>query len=317
MCNRNLLYLILLLCVGLFNCKNDATAKEPGGQSEEPKDISVFYVGHSLSDYIPEMLKSLSNQDNTTKVSFGYQSIPGSPLRWNYQVVSRQDYGGEPNCFRFPFTSNTEGLASGKYSHLVLTESVPRHLGQYGIGETYEYVDKFYEYARSYNPDIRLYLYEVWHCIKSGTPTGCEYDKDSAPFRQRLADDLPMWQSVITQFNQKHSPKYPMKLIPGGQAIAKLYDEIKAGRVPEVNRIEDVFDDNIHGNNVLRYLIACVHYAVLLDESPVGLSRDVKTCWGASFEGLPLSASLAVKLQNIAKETVCEFAPSSMCNTKN
>lgn len=301
-----------LLVIGIACKKSSSDPVTEIPTEEVPKDIKVFYVGHSLSDYIPEMLKSLSAQEEKTTVSFGYQAIPGSPLSYNYNEITRKEYTDIPGCFRFAFTRTDNGLASGQYTHLVLTESVPRHTSS--IEDTYTSVDDFYNYAKQYNPDIRTYFYEVWHCINSGTPTGCDYDRNSNPFRQRLTDDLPMWKGVVDQFNEKHKPKYPMKLIPGGQAVAMLYDEIAAGRVPGVTTINDVFEDDIHGNNILRYLVSCVHYAVLLQESPEGLSSNLTSCWGGVFPDLPLSAALTAKLQSIAKSVVCnQEASNALC----
>lgn len=270
-------------------------------------DIKSFYVGHSLTDYIGEMIRGLSNDDPETTFEFAYQQILGSPLRWQWEALERQDFVNFPDADIYAFYDADNGLPAGDFTHLVLTESVPRHNNEYGIGETYNYLDSFYLYAIQDNPAIRPYLYEVWHCIESGTPTGCDYDVDSNPFRQRLTDDLPMWESAVDTFNARNNPAFPMKLIPAGQALGLFYDKIHNGEIPGITNIEQVFDDNIHGNDTVRYLVTCVHYATLFERSPVGLTNELFVWWGGAFG--PISQSLAAQLQEIAWETVCNYEP--------
>lgn len=269
--------------------------------------IKSFYVGHSLTDFIGEMVRGLSNDDPGTTFEFAYQQILGSPLRWQWEALERQDFVNFPDAAIYAFYDEDNGLPSGDFTHLVLTESVPRHNNEYGIVETYNYLDSFYLYAIQENPGIHPYLYEVWHCIESGTPTGCDYDINTNPFRQRLIDDLPMWESAVDTFNARNNPPVPMKLIPAGQALGLLYDRIYDGQIPGITTIEQVFDDDIHGNDTVRYLVACVHYATLFERSPVGLTNELFVWWGGAFG--PVSESLAAQLQEIAWETVCNYTP--------
>lgn len=173
----------------------------------------TFYVGHSLSDQIPDMVQSLSNDHPSVDFSWVYQSIPGAPLRWQWDRKAEMDcYIIEPNYYCY--FHEEYGLPTGEFDVLVLTESVPRYSAI--IDETYAYADSFYRYATNYNPDTRVYLYEDWHCLLSGTPTNCDYDVDSNPWRQRLKDDLPMWESVVDTLNARYNPSNPVCLIPVG-----------------------------------------------------------------------------------------------------
>lgn len=300
-------------------------------QHGQDKNIRAFYIGHSLSDGIPEMIRGLTQKESDTKFEYGYQKINGSPLRhqWNQMLnVKHKDYLDHvdkemlkvfdsvvtnPGINRYAFFNDAQGLPSGQYSHLVFTESVPRYIapGWGNIEDTYRYVDSFYNYALRYNPDVKPYLYEVWHCVNSGTPTGCPYDKDSKPFRQRLTEDLPMWEEVIARFNKKN-PREKMKLIPVGQAIGTLYDAIERKEVPGVNSIKDLFTDDIHINDTLRYLAACMHYATLFGRSPVGLTNEVRKAGGEQY--VKLNKDLALLLQKIAWETLQKYTASKGAN---
>ncbi|MBX3256553.1 MAG: right-handed parallel beta-helix repeat-containing protein [Chitinophagaceae bacterium] len=300
-------------------------------QQGPANDIRAFYIGHSLSDGIPEMIRGLTQKERTVTFEYRYQKINGSPLRhqWNQWLnTTHKDYldhvdkemlkvfdpvVNNPELNIYSFFDKTYGLPTGQYTHLVLTESVPRYYaeGWGNIEDTYRYTDSFYRYAQQYNPDVKPYLYEVWHCINSGTPTGCPYDKDSKPFRQRLAADLPMWEEVVTRFNAKN-PRQKMTLIPVGQAIGNLYDAIERKEVPGIHSIKELFTDDIHINDTLRYLSACVHYATLFERSPVGLTHEVNRLGGEPF--VRLSKDLSLLLQKIAWETVQTYTAKSRKN---
>lgn len=269
----------------------------------------TFYVGHSLSDQIPDMVQSLSNDHASVDFNWVYQSIPGAPLAWQWNRKNELDYTPiDPHYYGF--YDETNGLPAGNFDILVLTEAVPRYPAI--IEETYAYADSFYTYAIQYNPDIQVYLYEDWHCILSGTPTGCDYDVDSNPWRQRLADDLPMWESVVDTLNARFSPANPVCLIPAGQGLATLYDSIAVGSVPGITNIESLFADNIHLTDIGKYFIACIHFSMIHQTSPEGLTNQLQVWWGGDFEAP--SPELALKFQQIAWQVANDY-PRSCLNT--
>ncbi len=277
------------------------------------QNIKAFYVGHSLSDQIPDMVLSLSHADNSVNFDYAYQSIPGAPLRWSWQVKDRNDYDPLPP-YLYPFTNVTHGLRSGKIDHLVLTESVPRQNNHdWGIRETYVFADSFYRYATQFNPNIKVWIYEVWHCINSGTPTRCPYDVNSSPWRQRLTDDLPMWESVPKFLNDKYKPNKEVCLIPAGQGLARLTDAINSGTIPGINNINQLFSDDIHLTDQGKYFVACIHFALLHQKSPIGLPHQLKNQWGGNF-GAPTPAQ-ARRFQEIAWETVLQYEKSCLKST--
>ncbi len=259
------------------------------------QDVKAFYVGHSLSDQIPDMVKSLADDHLDVDFDWAYQGIPGAPLRWQWERKDADDYVANPP-FYYGFYDEHGGLPVGDFDVMVLTEAVPR----YGalIEETYEYADSFFVYANLYNPQIKVYLYEDWHCILSGTPTQCDYDVDSNPWRQRIEDDLPMWESVVDTLNARFDPINPVCLIPAAQGLAQVYDSIYAGVMPGLTTIEDIFSDNIHLNDVGKYFVACVHFSTIFETSPVELTNQLQVWWGGDFEAP--SPALALKFQEIA-----------------
>lgn len=274
------------------------------------QDVKAFYVGHSLSDQIPDMVKSLADDHENVSFNWVYQGIPGAPLRWQWDRKDAKDYNSNPPYY-YGFYDEEGGLPKGDFDILVLTESVPRY-GEL-IEETYDYADRFYEYAKSYNPQIKVYLYEVWHCILSGTPTECDYDVDSNPWRQRIEDDLPMWESVVDTLNDRYNPNDPVCIIPAAQGLAQVYDSIYAGVMPGLTTIEDIFADNIHLNDIGKYFIACIHFSTIFETSPVGLTNQLQVWWGGDFDAP--SPELALKFQEIAWKVATEYDKSCIGTT--
>jgi hypothetical protein len=294
---KDIMVLLLLIC--LFHV-------------DEIQSQKAFYIGHSLSDQIPDMVKSLADDHPDVSFQWAYQSIPGAPLRWQWERKEANDYDANPPQF-FPFYHPSGGLPSGTFDMLVLTEGVPR----YGdlIEETYQYADSFFRYANAFNPGIRVYLYEDWHCILSGTPTGCDFDVDSNPWRQRIEDDLPMWESVVDTLNARYNPVEPVCLIPAAQGLAQVYDSIYAGNMPGLNAIDDLFSDRIHLNDIGKYFVACVHFSTLFEVSPVGLTHQLQHWWGGEFEAP--APELALKFQEIAWSIANTYPGSCLSNTTN
>ncbi len=288
----------LMLAALLLACFLPASAQQ----------VKAFYVGHSLSDQIPDMVASLSQaHSSATFDGWAYQTIPGAPLRWQWQRKDANDYL-EIEPFIYPFYHPTNGLPNGQFDVLVLTESVPRYWSI--LDETYQYADSFLTYGRRFRPDLKVYLYEDWHCLQSGTPTGCDYDIDASPWRQRLTDDLPMWESVVDSLNSLHPGGPEVCLIPGGQGLARLHDSIAVGRVPGLADISDLFSDDIHLNDAGKYFIACIHFAMLHGISPEGLPAQLSNMWGVPFQAP--TADQAAYFQALAWRVAREYPRSCL-----
>ena len=244
---------ILMFLLGVWNI--------PAFSQETP--LKAFYIGHSLSDQIPDIILAIANDQQAGSFDFIYQSIPGAPLRWQWDHVD--EYDENPPYFA-AFNNPELGLPASDFDVLVLTEAVPRLRGDL-IEETYAYSDSLYRFATRYNPNIRVFLYEDWHCIESGTPTGCSDDIDSNPWRQRIDDDLPMWESVVDSLNTRFQPEIPVCMIPGAQGLAAMYDSIQVGAIPDVTQIEDLFQDRIHLTDQGKYFMSLIIGILILNST--------------------------------------------------
>lgn len=245
--------------------------------------IRAFYIGHSLMSDIPGMTQAIANSEAKNSFSFRHQDIPGAPLRWQWGEKDRDSqfesqFGGRYHIH----------LPSGEFNVLVVTDSVPRG-GKELEAETVDYLGRFVEFARKHNPDVRIYYYETWHSLTSGTAQNTKDDNASPnrrlKWRERIDADKKMWERIVAEVNRKHPGKYPVRIIPGGQALAAVADAIEAGKIPAWKSTADLFGDDIHTNHYGKYIVALTHYAVLTGRSPVGTDADLKDIWGGSYWG--------------------------------
>ena len=247
-----------------------------------PNKVNAVYIGHSLASDVPDMVKALAGETN---FDFKEQFIPGSPLRYQWDAVSRSEKPGQDH-YRDIYTE----IITPQTDILVLIDSVPRG-DQGSLDESVDYTAKFVEFARSKNPQVQVYWYTPWHDINSGTPEASEYDKHSPNrtlrWRPRLDADHKLWQTVVQRVNQKSIGAKPVKLISADLALARLNDQIEAGRVPGLSSIKDLFQDDIHIKPLGRYFVACVHYATIFNASPVGKPYEISNRWSQPYYEVP------------------------------
>jgi hypothetical protein len=252
--------------------------------------FAVLFIGHSLvSPDIPKMLTDIARVEKLGG-KIDYQIINGAPLRVNWDDSSTAEG-----------IDGRVALASGGYDVVIITESIPLK-DQIEWNDTKGYALRWYELAVSANPKARVYMYETWHSRDSGA--------DDTAWRKRLDQDLAAWEGIVDSVNSARKPGAPeMLVVPAGQGLARLHDEVAAGRVPELAAMSDLFSDDIHLNDVGKYFIAMIQYAAIYQKSPEGLPRALRGQWGP-FKA-PTQA-LATKMQQVAWEVVRGYARSGV-----
>jgi hypothetical protein len=218
----------------------------------------ILFVGHSL---VGPTLPTL--------VEAGLQQM-GQAAEVRAQIIN-----GAPLSYGWDHSADAEGadgravLATG-VTDLILTEAIPL-AGQMQWNDSKGNVARWADAAQAGNPEARIWVYETWHSLASGTGAMVPDDPGAdVPWRQRLRDDLPLWQDIAADRAQ---------LIPVGQAMGLLADEMAAGRVPGLQDIREVFRDDIHPNGKGLYFIAMVHLAALSGQSPEGLPAKLTRSW--------------------------------------
>lgn len=257
--------------------------------------FSVLMVGHSLfgadgPDMLQEALRAGLGQGEVRA-----QIINGAPLRYNWDE-----------------SDSAEGvdargvLPEGQTTHLILTEAIPL-ANHTRWSDTEVYAQAFFGLAAAANPSVKVYLQETWHSLKSGSGVAVEYDDNAhIPWRERLDSDLPVWEGIAAAVSDgRSSDSATIEVIPAGQAMARLYDEIAAERVPGLSEIDALFADDIHLNDLGHYFVAMVQYATLTGKEPLGLPTDFNDRWGKAFD--TPEPDLARALQRVAWDAVRDY----------
>lgn len=242
--------------------------------------VSTFYIGHSLvSPVVPAMVQHLLGQPVEMQI------INGAPLELQWKE-SRHAQGVDGRVW----------LPNHAIDNLVITERVP-------LAVTVEYHDsanyagKWLDLARQSNPDVQSYLYQTWDDIDAGS---------TRPWRDRILSDLPIWQQIVHDVNAaRPEGAKPMRLIPAGLGMVRLYDAIEAGQVPGATSIHDFFRDGIHPTETGGYYyVAMIHYAALTGKSPEGATNQIPGEHGP-YPKVPKDQ--AAVLQRLAWDVVRDF----------
>lgn len=271
------------------------------------QELNPFYIGHSLLNHsMPNMVQALALDAGKT-THYGRQIINGSPLQNNYNNASSAE--GTPYTTAFP---------NGNFNTLVITEAVPlqNHLTW---SDTYLYANNFFNYAKNNNNGVpvKFYIYETWHCTNSGIPNsdpnfpnGCWYDNSANStvlWHPRLLSDFPLWSGIVTHIRDQNSSDNQIWMVPAGQAFYNLTTQINAGNVPGISSFTNLFLDDIHLTNAGNYFIACVMFATIYGESPVGLTTNIIDEWGTPLTNMPTPAQ-ALVMQQVAWSTVTNLS---------
>lgn len=242
----------------------------------QTSNVNAVYIGHSLISDIPDMVMAISGP----KFKFKEQFIPGAPLRWQWEEPTREPRQGDN------FRGVYDKLINSDTSVLVMVDSVPRGEPA-SMEESADYAGRFLKFARSKNPTVRVFYYEPWHHITSGTPQRYEHDKHSPSrdlkWRPRIDADRPKWNSVVAQVNRENPGQVPMRLIPAATGLGMLDDSISAGKVPGLTSIKQLFDDEIHLNPLGKYFVACLHYRSIFGGKVAGKPFDISGRWGSPY----------------------------------
>jgi hypothetical protein len=119
---------------------------------------------------------------------------------------------------------------------------------------------EFADLAREANPEVRVYLFEGWPAR-----TG-----EGLLWREQVAQDLPLWLGAAGE---------GVEIIPAGQALALLEDEIAAGSVPGIDSLDAIFSDEIHLGGKGQYFVAMVIAGAVAGQSPEGLPAKLTRSW--------------------------------------
>lgn len=260
---------------------------------------NLVTVGNSLIDQSVDMVQSF-RKARRGRGDLTHQTIPGAPMAWNWKNAATANVNAR------------EVLARGGQTIWMGVESVPFRHVQDSVCDINAWSD-WYRLAID-NGVQRFLLFEAWHDLQSGQPDYAPEDRadpdTGIPWRERLDFALPFWTGIVDHVNKTRAPGEPeMHMIPGGQMLARIHDDIAAGRAPgSLTRIEDLFMDTIHPNIPGRYAMACIMHACIFHDDPSGLPRRTTNIWGNPYD--TIAADEAAYFQKTAWE-IAKASPLS------
>ncbi len=236
--------------------------------------LTVFHLGHSLVNRdMPAMLAQLAPTGHAYDSQLGW----GTTLQahWGDAPIN----GFEAENAHPHFRPAMEGVQSGDYDAIVLTEMVEIR-ASIRYYDSPVYLARWAETALNARPDVRLYLYETWHQLDD--PEGWLERIDRDHERYWLSRVLGPALAALPDGTQ-------IFLIPAGPVLAAFVRAVEGqGGVGNVRdrtdlfaRAEDGALDVIHLNDIGNYLVALVHYAVLYQQSTVGLPHGLTRADGS------------------------------------
>ncbi len=269
--------------------------------------LKVGMVGHSLMNHeIPQMLRLIA-ASRKKPITVYEQITNGSPLSANWKnSVNAEKH---PDNLYGDLRAEID-KAKPPFDAVILTERV-------AIAECIKWEDtlgntiRWRNHTMQANPKAKVFLYSTWVGIHNG-----DWWKD--------VPDLPTWRSRTEKDGQlfaqvandvtrdpRSTKGSPVNLVPGHTAMGMLYDQLQTGKLPWLGKnIRAVMADDIHLNRTGNYFIACVMFATLFKESPVGATGVTKSIWGQPMTDL--TSAQARELQQIAWKAVSSSPHSGL-----
>lgn len=290
----------------------DATTEDPPVEGWLPRDTArIFLSGHSLTDNpLPEHVLAIAvgfSQD----FDFNQQIGIGSPIRvrtlgdsWDnldwpgYKKGKNRD-GVDMDVIAELKSPQTLG-AGELYDTLVITE---RHdiLDTIRWEDTTGLLRHYHDRLIDGNPDGHTLLYHSWIDVDKAAPQAWVQHEKNA---------LYAWECVASKLNLKleaEGRKDRISTLPVGAALAELVERVLADEVAGISgttpeRMNAIFNDNVHLTPLGVYYAALVTYAAVFRSSPVG-----------AVVPLGVDAQPAADLQQIAWDFVRAYytAPGS------
>jgi hypothetical protein len=261
-------------------------------------DIKQIHSGHSLTDPLfnpwPGQYRFLMTDELSVPWdNLGKSTIPGSPLHW------RWNHSGD--------VSPDARLDIGDWELLSITEGVPLFIDTTGLQSWQE------EGLAEQRAYFSLFVNNAWENGDGGDgaptllwTTWTNIDDSDGPWRELLDIYEDEWENMQDYANDSlQVGGTPVYLIPGHRMMARLYDDIQADLVPDVDTIADLFDDNIHVNHLGAYAVAMIHYACIYNRNPTGLPNNLYADQNNSVHPSP---ELAAYLQEMIWEVVTGYS---------
>lgn len=262
--------LVLLWCV----------VGSPVRAEDPPAPLRVFYTGHSFHMFVPPQMAVAVKAGGVKEYQLaGTQSLGGSRVQQHWELPEAKNLA-------------KKALEGGKVDVFTMAPNV--QMPDDGI-------DRYVELGLKHNPKMRFLVQHSWvpgDFLQKRITKNSERDEMG---QMKLFADLGKWRGQIeTQvlaLNEK-AGREAVHIVPAGDAVYRLRDLARKGKVPGFTRESELFTDVTgHGKPAILMLTTYCNYACLTGRSPIGLK----------LKDPAISDELDALLQRLAWETVTAY----------
>lgn len=272
----------------------------PQEPTETHAELNVYFVGHSLiGEVIPQMLVAIGREKGV-QISYVSQLIDGGTLMRNWEEPETSRHHASAELEAHLDQSAQAALESGAFDVVLLTEAVNLDDSlRWSASEAF--TAKFYQAALRGNADTRLFFYETWH--HHDADRSIDFFRSDLSWREQLSADLDKWEHIVD--GAQPEVEQPIYMVPGGQFMAALLDEIETEQVPSAFDSRDVFfADNVHLSPLGAYAVSLVMFYALTGVDPEGAPSEIDFAAGEHFSIAPADARW---LAHLAKRVAASY----------
>jgi hypothetical protein len=167
------------------------------------------------------------------------------------------------------------------------------------FNESMDHARKLVAYALDKSPGIQVYVYAQWPRVDGGN-----YHRDwwdSYDPTKVYQYPRAFWEDYVKELRRSLPDGKPARLIPVGHVLYLLDQKMRAGQVPGLNSIFDIYRDNQHLDTIGSWVIGTTFYATTYGRDPRRLPTG-----GYGSGGQAGDPELTEDVAGIISETVWE-----------
>lgn len=228
----------------------------------------IVHSGHSLTDsYLhpgpwPGTMRLLTEDIGVRSPDRRHikSTIPGSPIIWRWDNPTD------------PGTDARRDIAN--FKTLVITEGGPparvqaQQQNDYMV-QSLDYLCRFTANALKNGDEGRgcrdILLWSIWPSLTLWRPQGNKEWQEFPDFRAALPEYGRSFEFMaayaawkMRSFFTDLPDDWRIRVIPGHKWMERVWDAVPAGEMPGIRRIEELFVDDIHANDIGGYGLACL-----------------------------------------------------------
>jgi hypothetical protein len=259
--------LVLALCAAAGCAWLPAQDAAPASGPPAAAALRIYHIGNSLTFGVASCPHFAEVLGRDRQLTDGMHVLWGAPLS---AIWDKRD---QPSVATPAFGPYPQALGSRTWDVLTLQPSFATLEGATG---DLAMATRFIALARANSPGIRIYIYEAWPTIGAHAAVGVFAQKWSRSYRAGAWDGAlyshDYCRTLVERLRAADAPAAtPVLLLPVGSVLAALEDQARAGSLPGVPSIESLYRDGTHLGAIGNYIALITWYAVLRQESPLGL----------------------------------------------